>query len=181
MTIGTGELIAISIHAPLRERRELEPEFIDFVLISIHAPLRERRGDHTAAYTYGAISIHAPLRERLKEARRTWPSWHFNPRSLTGATSVKDKRSKAWEFQSTLPYGSDQWDANVDQLARISIHAPLRERLLSILKGLKPKNFNPRSLTGATSNPVWYSIYKHQFQSTLPYGSDCCSSCCNGS
>ena len=53
-------------------------------------------------------------------------------------------------FQSTLPYGSD-YDKLYDAINHdISIHAPLRERLMSIFVGLL-------SLA---------------FQSTLPYGSD---------
>ena len=53
-------------------------------------------------------------------------------------------------FQSTLPRGSD---------------------LSSILKGSKPRNFNPRSLAGAT---IWLAtvLMFPKFQSTLPRGSD---------
>ena len=55
---------------------------------------------------------------------------HFNPRSLTGAT-LKVRRLK----MSVI----------------ISIHAPSRERHISLLnKLMKLSYFNPRSLTGAT-------------------------------
>ena len=53
----------------------------------------------------------------------------------------------------------------------ISIHAPSRERhRRSDLKS-KPKNFNPRSLAGATSLHIFVTI-ADEFQSTLPRGSD---------
>ena len=54
------------------------------------------------------ISIHAPSRERLYTMELVGPEKHFNPRSLTGATSV---------IGDTL--AADY----------ISIHAPSRERL----------------------------------------------------
>ena len=145
--------------------------------ISIHAPSRER---HVAKYslkkqtdfnprsltgaTTGtakalsdqAISIHAPLRERQK-----WSAFVL----------FKIK------FQSTLPCGSDKLRCNMDKSTVISIHAPLRERrrirTINILRRLFQstlpcgsdiapllllfcqKNFNPRSLAGATFvNPL---------------------------
>ena len=75
------------------------------------------------------ISIHAPLRERLRTVQWYTYRCYFNPRSLTGARI----RCKAdWYyviFQSTLPYGSDTPDFMQErEQARISIHAPLRER-----------------------------------------------------
>ena len=82
---------------------------------------------------------------------------------------------------------------------KISIHAPLRERLEAAKERIEEADFNPRSLTGATeaSNhsmsflPI--SIHaplreRHDFlrcinyplifQSTLPYGSDVALLCC---
>ena len=77
---------------------------------------------------------------------------HFNPRSLAGATCY---------------FGSHTYDT------RISIHAPLRERLVEYRH---PKRytgyFNPRSLTGATLISFTPSLGLSGFQSTLPYGSD---------
>ena len=96
-------------------------------------------------------------------------------------------------FQSTLPYGSDSPRFFVLISIAISIHAPLRERPCC-RKTCPPKyrfqstlpygsdkprrkhlvrrrNFNPRSLTGATS-AVGQHSYLPKFQSTLPYGSD---------
>ena len=93
------------------------------------------------------ISIHAPLRERRL---------------------ILDKLFIKHRFQSTLPYGSDSskvtLSINLILISihapngsryidhKISIHAPLRERpprypLCRILR----RDFNPRSLTGATS------------------------------
>ena len=55
-------------------------------------------------------------------------------------------------FQSTLPYGSDDEMEIIKEKRVISIHAPLRERRLkSGAGGISKKDFNPRSLTGATS------------------------------
>ena len=100
---------------------------------------------------------------------------YFNPRSLTGATAeYAPGRIKVKVFQSTLPYGSDsEYTEDSCLKLRISIHAPLRERLdfywpsfahlgISIHAPLRERrdisqlrvisgNFNPRSLTGATS------------------------------
>ena len=119
------------------------------------------------------ISIHAPLRERLRFGRR------------------HEQKSA---FQSTLPYGSDEGKPVCDEHPEISIHAPLRERLFIDRNiDVLGRNFNPRSLTGATqNNPYKFPIKKisihaplrerplrhlqptqrQAFQSTLPYGSD---------
>ena len=119
------------------------------------------------------ISIHAPLRERpYVKVSAAYDPCHFNPRSLTGATlrlllfiaacrfqstlpygsdfpSASDKQYIS-QFQSTLPYGSDGADHDQYHCAEISIHAPLRERLQEDWSGHPDRNFNPRSLTGAT-------------------------------
>ena len=54
------------------------------------------------------ISIHAPLRERHCSLAPQLHLWHFNPRSLAGATGRVKVR---------------------DENNLISIHAPSRERL----------------------------------------------------
>ena len=61
------------------------------------------------------ISIHAPLRERQRGAIFGLDFWkHFNPRSLTGATTLAERTPlHVW----------------------ISIHAPLRERLKFAVAG----------------------------------------------
>ena len=97
--------------------------------ISIHAPSRERPGAHPA-----------PCRARHFNPRSlsgaTEPSavacdWsrYFNPRSLAGATLLCRLSSMLHLFQSTLPSGSDDTQAAQHLRRRISIHAPLRERL----------------------------------------------------
>ena len=98
---------------------------------------------------------------------------NFNPRSLAGATLMLRQYA---------------------DVARISIHAPLRERRLFRRQDNTEHNFNPRSLAGATglftrSEDVVAGISIHaplrerrqinsrtflrpRFQSTLPCGSD---------
>ena len=121
----------ISIHAPSRERPPYSPQHKKRILISIHAPSRERR-----------MITKIP----------TGCTTNFNPRSLTGATPYKlsmdlskaisihapsrerlnlsEKEILEVVFQSTLPHGSD---------------------LKMLLFMAKAMNFNPRSLTGATT------------------------------
>ena len=76
---------------------------------------------------------------------------HFNPRSLTGATNHLQLILNLVIFQSTLPYGSDRIISRCCRLCiKISIHAPLRERL----------------------RQYEIAFQTMLFQSTLPYGSD---------
>ena len=102
--------------------------------------------------------------------------------------------SMSSSFQSTLPCGSDneQFVGYYGQ-RKISIHAPLRERLRHLMVTNFLTNFNPRSLAGATTaaNQPYFIVYisihaplreRQQpqinlillftFQSTLPCGSD---------
>ena len=131
-TIIINISIAISIHAPSRER----PQYGDTTLlpdyISIHAPSRERPLAEAMEKLRKAISIHAPSRERplssvhtlsnLKLFQSTLP--HGSDRSMIESTM------RTVIFQSTLPHGSDPGD----------------------FKGAPSfwRYFNPRSLTGAT-------------------------------
>ena len=121
------------------------------------------------------ISIHAPSRERQIFIAFISDLYYFNPRSLTGATSVR---------LLACP-----------ETSRISIHAPSRERLEpppalgGLFQYFNPRsltgatdayliiyditiNFNPRSLTGATGVAVKPNTGTSGFQSTLPHGSD---------
>ena len=142
------------------------------VAISIHAPSRERRMVALLLVQLGNISIHAPSRERRTLRCSCHGSEDFNPRSLTGATANYFQCRKfrgisihapsrerlgtaqnffvAPAFQSTLPHGSD---------------------FLFLAYRLTFFYFNPRSLTGAT---LALKILKliPLFQSTLPHGSD---------
>ena len=75
--------------------------------ISIHAPSRERRGCPACREGGRQISIHAPSRERLIFLESLWNMLNFNPRSLAGATVELHDYESSYEFQSTLPRGSD--------------------------------------------------------------------------
>ena len=77
------------------------------IAISIHAPSRERPKYKFGTSMITKISIHAPSRERLK--------------------SVVEQKNYS-TFQSTLPHGSDETAAGIQDIADISIHAPSRER-----------------------------------------------------
>ena len=142
-------------------------------MISIHAPLRERRyglQDYSSLYH---ISIHAPLRERLPISSDS--STHI---SISIHAPLRERRRFCVSyicsqiFQSTLPCGSDE-----------KHDAAYSNR----------RNFNPRSLAGATicksfkitpplisihaplRERLGFEIYDdhcEKFQSTLPCGSD---------
>ena len=97
------------------------------------------------------ISIHAPLRERLSELEY----------AVTAAV-----------FQSTLPCGSDisiSLAINFDVLFQSTL--PCGSDVLYSLFAQMSKNFNPRSLAGATDLNRLLQILI-TFQSTLPCGSD---------
>ena len=78
-----------------------------------------------------------------------WPH-DFNPRSLTGATPAPGECEFRYEFQSTLPHGSDLKQSIGSARGAISIHAPSRERRSNSFAYIIICDFNPRSLTGAT-------------------------------
>ena len=78
-------------------------------------------------------------------------------------------------FQSTLPYESDlNTQSNGGWISEISIHAPLRERLIigvSSTAALAISIHAPlRERPFADTLPITSAV----FQSTLPYGSDRC-------
>ena len=97
----------ISIHAPLRERpvahhrRQQKHNFNPrsftgatplpislFVILAFQSTLPHGSDQlHTIDGSRSIISIHAPSQERLPFRFRYLLSWHFNPHSLTGATS----------------------------------------------------------------------------------------------
>ena len=149
--------MTISIHAPSRERPYLRNTAQAYAYISIHAPSRERPYFFYILPDKRQISIHAPSRERRRVRQSTTNDRYFNPRSLAGATN---------DYKHLKPPGS------------ISIHAPSRERRiiskkstqdslfqstlprgsdsLSLALSLSTKDFNPRSLAGATQSPSVY-------------------------
>ena len=118
--------------------------------ISIHAPSRERQGLLQLLAIGAGISILAPSRERHYSAGSAVCCIYFNPCSLPGATTRKQRNICAAAFQSTLPCGSD-----------LRMHLTWKSR----------RHFNPRSLAGATKNLEKFKI-SSKFQSTLPCGSD---------
>ena len=143
-------LFAISIHAPLRERRQYVPR------LENHANFNPRSLTGATAYSsWPSCTSHNFNPRSLTGATWAPPPLNvsgkdFNPRSLTGATLLRTACSPRNAFQSTLPYGSD---------IKPAIKKELR------------LHFNPRSLTGATVVAV-YLLTAVTFQSTLPYGSD---------
>ena len=100
---------AISIHAPLQERRRLALFIGSSPRISIHAPSRERRQTLFDDNIVTNISIRAPSRERQpSQLYVQHHPYHFNPRSLAGATWTTIRRYPTrCVFHSTLPHGSD--------------------------------------------------------------------------
>ena len=128
--LHSGEYVAISIHAPSRERPFLSTFSRVNGQISIHAPSRERPNWCSKSEWDKEISIHAPSRERPKgwvfRTQEEAISIHAPSRErplMLRAAVARD------EFQSTLPRGSDP------ACKYFSIGSC---------------NFNPRSLAGAT-------------------------------
>ena len=166
-------IVAISIHAPLRERLEFIfwrtwrilrfqstlPYGSDFAAGVIlargqHFNPRSLTGattkEHYADKPQG-ISIHAPLRERLRKRQAALGATDFNPRSLTGATC----------FHTLLR-----------AMALISIHAPLRERLCLFQITGSAYPFQSTLPYGSDFGNLEHTLLFLLFQSTLPYGSD---------
>ena len=75
------------------------------------------------------ISIHAPSRERQQaHSGRAW-RYHFNPRSLAGATLRGRNPSKEIVyFNPRSLAGATEFARLVKHVSKISIHAPSRER-----------------------------------------------------
>ena len=124
----------ISIHAPLRERHFVLMYLGEFDDISIHAPLRERRCTGGTRVMGEHISIHAPSRERPLQAsiRTNYTKISIHAPSRERLYCIYDRKGELI-FQSTLPRGSD--------------------RMLRDLRFLR-RDFNPRSLAGATAKII---------------------------
>ena len=118
--------------------------------------------------------------------------FYFNPRSLTGATCRLSCLFTLLHISIHAPLRERCIYMITNTITNISIHAPLRERIrylcadgtwkISIHAPLRERqqpqmfptqmsDFNPRSLTGATTTLV-VKTRSSGFQSTLPYGSD---------
>ena len=121
--------IAISIHAPSRERRLLSK----FLRKSLDFNPRSLAGatyTNTSLNHLTRISIHAPSRERLRSYTVRSGSLRFQSTLPRGSDVFLPIRAPAAiAFQSTLPRGSDldfYWPSFAH--LGISIHAPSRER-----------------------------------------------------
>ena len=191
----TGLRIGISIHAPLRGRLTARTRDYDTIQISIHAPLRGR----------------PPWPHRRRSAREfqstppcggddltggTYDYYcYFNPRPLAGATtSPRTPVNGTTDFNPRPLAGATLFEYKKAQFNKISIHAPLRGRLILVNPTRKfcifqstppcggdvplipvpavPVHFNPRPLAGATS-ATRESDCITLFQSTPPCGGDC--------
>ena len=120
--------------------------------ISIHAPLRERPQRCTAAGNTAEFQSTLPYGSDNCVTGCYAKFTNFNPRSLTGATPQKARANIAYIL--------------------ISIHAPLRERLLAPCAPGTLLGFQSTLPYG--SDEMWTQIIRPaiEFQSTLPYGSD---------
>ena len=110
----------------------LEPA-VQLRQISIHAPLRGRRQVHGEPGRGHRISIHAPLRGRRRTERcRTSGRNYFNPRPLAGATSFPMVSLPPMVISIHAPLrgrlGSEIEESHAEE---ISIHAPLRGRQIN--------------------------------------------------
>ena len=158
---GATRTITVAVHGqrfqstlPYGSDSVARQAFAD-IAISIHAPLRERLLLGGLPLLEKLISIHAPLRERLISQRDKTVMQIFQSTLPYGSDAeFADLPSSVRAFQSTLPYGSDLIFLNKSHDQKISIHAPLRERHSKRRPiEIKHINFNPRSLTGATIRP----------------------------
>ena len=84
----TGDIlaVAISIHAPSRERPSTSYRLPSIYTFQSTLPHGSDTLFLPSLQLYNAISIHAPSRERRLTAANNPFSENFNPRSLTGAT-----------------------------------------------------------------------------------------------
>ena len=83
--------------------------------------------------------------------RRDFADINFNPRSLAGATCSSSSWMQALIISIHAPLRERHGFRHaVAAQAEISIHAPLRERPAPAQHRRPCRNFNPRSLAGAT-------------------------------
>ena len=124
------------------------------VCISIHAPLRERRQDVSlgliAVCYFNPRSLTGATLRLLLSTSKTAQFQSTLPHGSDLASVLAS--SLLSRFQSTIPHGSDYGPSPYASIVVcISIHAPLRERRQDVSLGLIAVcYFNPRSLTGAT-------------------------------
>ena len=102
-----------------------------------------------------------------------WRSWHFNPRSLAGATVGANDLMVMCKFQSTLPRGSDHGEEYFkDHLKRFQSTLPRGSD--SLTRSLTAAGFQFQSTLprGSDASPGGGCFFLQSFQSTLPRGSD---------
>ena len=144
-------MFSVSIHTPLRERREKRLRNYMRRLFQSTLP----RGSDVFVnwiIMHYSISIHAPSRERRLTHLSYTSLDDFNPRSLTGATCESGRwKAKPKNFNPRSLTGATRAPFGIDISKAISIHAPSRERLCKGRSLRRMPYFNPRSLTGATT------------------------------
>ncbi len=122
----------------------------------------------------GSISIHAPIRGRPEAGVRRVPiARHFNPRPLAGATHPDPGCGRArCNFNPRPLAGATQLRHHCPSQQLISIHAPLRGRLVVLLQDglLFPISIHA-PLRERREHPLHF-FYKGKFQSTPPCGGD---------
>ena len=192
--------MTISIHAPSRERPILIKRFAVFFEISIHAPSRERRYLQRKARYYfyfnprslaGATKItHSNLTPERFQSTLPRGSDRIAPAGFTRAERFQSTLPRGSDsftlvivtldlpFQSTLPRGSDRWILRSKHYYAISIHAPSRERPLTILPTPAKTIFQSTLPRGSDERHHVIFGTAGRFQSTLPRGSDASVSIC---
>ena len=121
----------------------------------------------------GVISIHAPLRGRPNCGITAHPSNLFQSTPPCGGDSMGSPSVPADADFNPRPLAGATADADVvDCLRGISIHAPLRGRLVVLLQDglLFPISIHA-PLRGRREHPLHF-FYKGKFQSTPPCGGD---------
>ena len=98
-----GRLLIVSIHAPVKGRREKVIRHQCMHFVSIHAPVKGRHDFPNRKLSDG-VSIHAPVKGRRRHCAHSWPGL-----SVSIHAPVKG-RPKRWlslqlsiKFQSTPP------------------------------------------------------------------------------
>ena len=137
--------LIISIHAPLRERRDTFIMIGGDTMISIHAPLRERHCTLHSEQAYNTkFQSTLPRGSDQGEQCDGQICCYFNPRSLAGATinaSLQDFHALLISIHAP---SRERPRTQIPQVVfnRISIHAPSRERPASKVKMTDKKLFS---------------------------------------
>ena len=110
----------VGIDVPIMQRTD----------ISIHAPLRERHSTKSFASSRSSFQSTLPCGSDAFSGLSRWQRYHFNPRSLAGATFLALAAFKTTSISIHAPLRERRGILYLAPLiVTISIHAPLRERL----------------------------------------------------